>query len=97
MREPRKTIFFRDAIFEITFDKEGKFSNSQEALIFHLPLQEYILGWRKIKILKAPIGIKNIEFDPNTSKYTYLSQGFVEVEIGIATERNQSIGNNTQS
>ena len=97
VKESKKIIFFRGAIFEITFTKEGNFSNSKRALIFYLPLQKYLANWRKIKILTTLIGLINVEFDTNTPKETYLSQGFVEFEIGIAPEQTQFLGNITQS
>ena len=50
-----------------------------------------------IKILKGPLGLINIDFDPNAPKQTYLLQGFVEFETFIDPERTQFLGNNTQS
>ena len=96
LKETKKIIFFHGAIFKITFNKEVTFSNSQNALLLNLPLQEDLSSWSKIKILKSSIGLRNIELDPNTPKETYLSQGSVEVEIGIALERTLFIGNSTQ-
>ena len=66
-------------------------------MIFDLPPQEYFARWHKIKILKAPLGLKNIDFDPNKPKDTYLMQGFIEVEIGVAPYRTQFLVNNTQA
>ena len=52
---------------------------------------------RKIKILKDPLRLINIEFDPNAPKETYLLQGFVEVETGITTEWTQFLGEVNQA
>ena len=60
MKEPKKLIFFHGDIFEITFNKEGNFSHSLGVFLFDLPSQEDLAMWRKIKILKAPLGLRNI-------------------------------------
>ena len=40
LKEPKKLLFFRGALYDITFNKEGKFSQSQMALLFDLPSGE---------------------------------------------------------
>ena len=60
VKEPKKLIFFRGAIFKIVFNKEGNFSHSLGVFLFDLPSQEDLAMWRKIKILKAPLGPINI-------------------------------------
>ena len=65
--------------------------------MFYLPSQEDLASWCKIKTLKYPLGLRNIEFYPNATKDIYLLQRFVEVEIGIAPERTQYLGNNNIS
>ena len=97
MKGLKKLIFFRGAIFEITFNKEGRNINSQGEFLFDFLPQEYLARWLKIKTLKYSLGLINTELDPNAPKETYLLQGFVEVEIGIAPERTQLLGNNTQA
>ena len=72
MNEPKKSVFFCCAIFEIKFNKEGKFSNSQWAFLPDLPPQEDLVIWLKIKMLKAALGLRNVEFDSNSPKETYL-------------------------
>ena len=84
LREPKKLIFFKGAVYEITFNEEGKFSNTQTALLFDLPSQDDLDNWRKIKVLKAPLGIKDIEFDINKTKEMYLNEKYEEIQIGIA-------------
>ena len=53
-------------------------------MLFCLPSQEDLASWHKIKILKDPLGLLNIDFDPNTPKDTYLMQGSAKVEPGVA-------------
>lgn len=97
LREPKKLIFFKGAVFEITFNEEGKFSNTQTALLFDLPSQDDLDNWRKIKVLKAPLGIKDIEFDINKTKEMYLNEKYEEIKIGIAPQRTQILSNNCQA
>ena len=49
LKEPSLLLFFRGAIFEFTYNQEGKFSQSQIALLFDLPSQDDIDNWRKKK------------------------------------------------
>ena len=37
LKEPRKLLLFRGAIYDITFNKDGEFSQSQLALLYDLP------------------------------------------------------------
>ena len=57
MKEPQQIIFFQGEYFEITFNQEGKFSNTQLALLYNLPTRSNIQNWQKIKVLKAPTGL----------------------------------------
>ena len=98
VKEPKKLLFFRGAIFEMTFNVEGVFSNTQTAILFELPSEEDLSNWKKIKVLKTPLGLREIEFDPLLSKEVYLEKGYVEVEVGTAPERTQHfLGNIFQS
>ena len=96
-REPKKLIFFKGEIYEITFNEEGKFSNTQTVLLFDLPSQDDLDNWRKIKVLKAPLGMKDVTFDSNKTKDEYLNQQFEEILIGIAPQRTQFLANNCQA
>ena len=97
MREPETLLFFRGAIYETTYNKEGKFSNTQKALLYDLPSQESITNWQPIKVLISPIGLKNIEFHPTMSKEEYINQGYKEVEVSVAPDRIYLLGNNIQA
>ena len=43
-RTKKKFLFFRGAIFETTYNKEGKSSNTQKELLFELPTQESVIN-----------------------------------------------------
>ena len=97
LKEPRKLLLFRGAVYDITFNKDGEFSQSQLAILFDLPSEEDLENWRKIKILVAPLGLKEIEFREEDRKEVYLNKGFVERFIGVAPERMCIISNNVQA
>jgi hypothetical protein len=98
LKEPRTLLFFRGAVYEFTYNNDEKYSQGQMALLFDLPSQDIIDRNKKIKILAAPPGLQDVdEFDHTVPKEFYLSKGFNEVTIGIAPERTQDVGGNTQA
>ena len=97
VKEPMNLLFFRGAVMEMTFNVEGKFSNTQTAILYDLPSEDDLSNWKKIKVLKTPIGLKEIIYDSNISKATYIDQGFVEVNVGVAPERTQIFSDNIQA
>ena len=44
-KEPTELLFFEGAIYECTYNCEGKFSHSQAVLLFELPSQEDLNNW----------------------------------------------------
>ena len=44
VKEPKTLLFFKCAIFEMTFNVEGKFSNKQMAMLLDLPSDEDLLN-----------------------------------------------------
>ena len=95
-KEPETLLFFRGAIYECTYNEDGKFSQSQLAILFTLPNEDDIRGFKKIELLVAPPGKKDIRFDCNASEDAYIEQGFKKVKIGTAPERPYQIKNNVQ-
>jgi predicted GIY-YIG superfamily endonuclease len=94
LKEPRRILFFAGAIFECTYnDSQGKFSQSQMALLIELPTTNALQHWEKIKVLIAPPGMKEIDFNVTYSREVYLERGFREVKVGIAPERTNSVRN----
>ena len=47
--------------------------------------------------MKAAVGQKYVEYDPNLSKEDYIYCGFEVAEIGIAPERTKYLPNNIQA
>ena len=94
VKESQLLLFFKGAIYEATFNDRDKFSNTQMMMMYDLPSTEAVQNWRKVKLLKCPLGEKEVEFDTNAEKKTYLEQGFVEVDVGVAPDRTQSLPGN---
>ena len=97
LKEPLEILFFRGAIFECTFNEDEKFSQSQMAVLYDIPRQSALDNWHKVKILIAPLGLKDYEFNAQTTKREFLERGFKEVEIGVSPERIQSLPNNIKA
>ena len=96
-KEPRSLLLFRGEIYLCTHDdSEGKFSQSQMAILCDLPIQEQLYMWQKIKVLVAPPASKYISYDESRSKQSYLDIGFREVSIGVAPQCNQVLRKNMQ-
>ena len=51
VKEPQLLLFFRGAIFEMTFNAEGQFSNTQTCILFDMPSVDDLQNWRKVKVL----------------------------------------------
>ena len=96
-KEPRSLLFFRGAIYLFTFnDPQGKFNQSQMCFLYDLPSQQHLNEWKKIKLIVAPPGSKEIIFDDSKSKQSYLDDGFYEVRLGIAPQHTHALSNNMQ-
>ena len=82
-KEPEIICFFKGAVYQCTFNKDGFFSQSQLALCYDLPSQNDVDNFRKIKVLVFPSTIKydSFKFDPNIPKSHYISLGFKEVAM----------------
>ena len=98
LKEPDTLLLFRGAVYEFTYNREGKFSQGQMAILYDLPRQDLIDRNKTIKILAAPPGVQDInDFDVSKPKDFYLDKGYKEVGIGMAPERTISIGHNIQA
>eukprot|EP00957_Ditylum_brightwellii_P174021 13249493-Ditylum_brightwellii.AAC.1 len=67
------------------------------ALLFDLPSRKDVGNWKKIKVLVAPPGAKNISLNEERLKQFYLDNGFVETLIGTAPQCIKMVGNNIQA
>lgn len=97
LKEPKELLFFKRATYEITYNEQNKFSHGQIAILFDMPTEEQLQNWKKIKVLVAPPGKKDFEFNETDTKEDLLSRGFVETEIGCAPARAQYLSDNVQA
>ena len=76
VKEPHNLLFFKGVIYEITFNVEGKFRNTQLDLLFYLTSEDDLSNRRKLKVLKYVVGKKYVNFEPNLSKEDCIHRGF---------------------
>ena len=97
LKEPQSLLFFCGAIYVSTFnDPQEAFSQSQQCFLYDVPEQNDLNDWKKIDVLMAPPGLKEIIFDETKTKAQYISEGFYEVSLGTAPQRVQSLSHNFQ-
>eukprot|EP00957_Ditylum_brightwellii_P103806 7907634-Ditylum_brightwellii.AAC.1 len=65
-KEPRTLLFYRGAVYELTFNDHRKFSQSQIGLLFDIPPQCDLERSQRVKIFVASPGIKEIEWNEDT-------------------------------
>jgi predicted GIY-YIG superfamily endonuclease/molybdopterin converting factor small subunit len=97
LKEPNKLLFFKFARYEFTYNEEGKYSQSQMAILYDLPTQYDVDGFKKINVLAAPPGGNNVDFDETMSKQDFLELGFKEVKVGCAPDRIRVLKQNIQA
>ena len=66
-------------------------------ILYDLLLQNELNGWRQIKVLAVPLGIKFIEFNEKYSNKSYLAKLFWEVKICVTPDHTSSLENNIQA
>ena len=77
LKEPDTLLLFRGAVYEFTYNKEGKFSQGQMAILYDLPRQDSLDRNKTIKILAAPPGVQDInDFDLSKPNDFYLYKGY---------------------
>ena len=86
-KEPWKLLFFVGAVYQFTYNEDGKFSQSQLGLLLELPSQCVIDNFRPINILVSPPGNNFLEYNPNMTMNDYIQDGWVLTSIGVSPER----------
>ena len=97
VKEPFTLLLFKGGIYEFTHNKEGLYSQGQMALLYDLPEQEVLQRNGKFKVLAAPTGLHDINFDNDETKEEYIDMGFYEVDVGLAPVRTQAISRYKQA
>ena len=88
VKPPHQLLFFRGAVYECTYnDSNGKFNQSQIALLYNMPTEDTLGQWKPVKVLIAPPALKDVEFDMSKPKEFFIDKGFVETDIKTCPER----------
>lgn len=83
VKEPEEFTFYKKAMVQVTFNKPGRWSQSQLGVILELPSHEQLDQWKPVKIMLAPPGVKNISSNVIT-KENLIDNGWKEESIGVA-------------
>jgi len=90
-KEPKTLAFFQNALYEVTFNKRGKHSQSQLALLAKIPTKESIKNWEPVSVLLAPNGIKTLPENARTFD-DYIKMKWKPATITTAPERVHVLG-----
>ena len=90
VKEPRRLVFFRRGRYQITYNKQGQFSNSQLAVLFELPSPQVIASRSPIKLLVAPPGSRFIP-DETVTEQQLIAMGWTE--RSVACPRTSTVHN----
>ena len=96
LKEQRTLLFFKGALYQFTFNKENKFSQSQLGLLLKIPSREDLSLFRKIEILVAPPGMKWTMYDMTKSEADYINNGWSKQMVGLPPDRSHKISHNVQ-
>ena len=91
VKEPNRLYFYPRATYEITFNREGQFSQSQLAVLAEMPTAEDVQELHAVSVYVAPDGMKAIPA-ALTTESDFLNAGFHKRQIGAAPERSKYIG-----
>jgi len=97
VKEPNVLTFFKGALFNFTYNAEGQYSQSQQALCYDLPSQDALDRFARINLLAFPIGLKDFDFDSTKTKEYYISLGFHQVQVEAKYGFTHSLPNDIQA
>ena len=91
IKVPEELAFYPQAQYEITFNKEGHFSQSQLAVLAKMPTRQEVEAMEPVTVYVAPEGCKSVP--PGlTTQEEFLNSGFTQQQVGIGPERAENIG-----
>ena len=79
------------AVYQFTYNCDGKFTQSQLGLLLDLPTKTDIQNFKKVKLMVAPPGVKVLEYDRQKRRHEYISEGWREQYVDTAPERKYSV------
>jgi hypothetical protein len=92
LKEPRTLILIAGGRYQITYNEQSKFSNSQLAILINLPNQERVDAKLPIAMLVAPPGSRFIP-DSTVTQQELLGMGWKEQRVGAPA--NNKVNNST--
>jgi predicted GIY-YIG superfamily endonuclease len=91
VKEPKELYFYPRAIYEITFNREGRFSQSQLSVLAEMPSFADVRNFEPVTLYVAPEGMKAIP-SKLTTEQDFLRESFTRQLIGTAPERPKDLG-----
>ena len=91
VKEPERLYFYPGAVYEITFNRDDQFSQSQLAVLAEMPSMEDVNELRSVSVYVAPEGTKAIPVNLVTED-DFVRHGFCKRSIGTAPEHSKYIG-----
>ena len=91
VKEPAELYFYPRATYEITFNKEGHFAQSQLAVLADVPTKAQVREVEPVRVYLAPEGTKSIPTTLSSEK-DFLRNGYRIEQVGQAPCRTQYIG-----
>lgn len=90
VKEVEVIHFFEGAVYEMTYNDKGNFSQSQIAVLAEMPTAEDVRSFRDVKLIIAPEGCKTV---PEDYRNVALLQqwGWKPGTIGLSPERVQTV------
>ena len=98
LKEPQTLLFFRGAVYEFTYnDPDNRFTQSSLCVLFELPSPISVMQFQRVKVLAAPVGLKDYEFDSSKTLDEYVAEGWYETSVSTAQERPIAAGDRVQA
>ena len=91
IKEPERLYFYPRAVYEITFNRDDQFSQSQLAVLAEMPPPESVNELHPVSVYVAPEGMKAIPSGLKTEA-DFLGCGFCKRQIGTAPEHSKYVG-----
>ena len=80
----------KKVIVQITYNKPGKWSQSQIGIICQVPTEDYLRQWKSLRVMLAPPGINIVPYIDLTLE-NLKSMNWKEVNVGVAPQIQQPV------
>ena len=97
VKEQRNLLFFKGALYQLTFNNDDIFSQSQLGLLLNVLSREDLQAFWKIEILVAPPGLKWTMYNSTQTELDYIDKGWTKQSVGLPPVRLHNITNYLQA